>query len=302
MVPLVYYSIANFGDPRYERQWCQSIRSLRAYNERVPVHLVLYNGASDSIVREADRHRVTVHMAGDFASRLRDLIPRHADPLSRNPSLHKVLSLHFLTAGDASQILYLDCDTFFFADVLPLFEQYRNHHFYAREEPLSRRSHYGYRPSYLDEAVLAKTYEAEGLAFIPPYNTGVFLLNRGLSVRLTEASGKFLGYAWRLLLDMSENEQLAQKCNLVLMFEVWRSLKHADLPPLRYPSSNCWILEEIAMLFTLAGIPGLTHDALLREDVAQNGEYGQLAVSRRPTLVHYYSVLEQRFFEHVKRL
>jgi hypothetical protein len=78
-------------------------------------------------------------------------------------------------------------------------------------------------------------------------------------------------------------------------------LKHADFPPLSYPSNNCWILDEIAMMFTLAGVPGLTHDALRRKDVAQSDEYDTPAGSPRPTLVHYYSVLEQRFFEHLKR-
>jgi hypothetical protein len=301
VAPLVYYSIADFGDPRYERQWRQSIRSLRAYNELVPVHLVLYNGAPKSILREADLYRVTVQAAGSLASRLHDLIPRYADALSRHPVLHKVLSLHFLPAGGVSQILYLDCDTFFFGDVFALFEQYRDRHFYAREEPLSRRSHYGYQSSYLDEDALAQTYAAERLAFIPPYNMGVFVLNRGLSSQLARVSGKFLVYAWRLLLDISENQRLARRCNRVLLSEVRRSLKHADFPPMSYPSNNCWIVDEIAMMFTLAGVPGLTHHSLRRKDVAQGDEYNTPAGSPRPTLVHYYSVLEQRFFKHLKR-
>jgi hypothetical protein len=87
----------------------------------------------------------------------------------------------------------------------------------------------------------------------------------------------------------------------VLLSEVRRSLKHADFPPMSYPSNNCWIVDEIAMMFTLAGVPGLTHDALRRKDVAQSDEYDTPAGLPRPTLVHYYSVLEQRFFEHLKR-
>ncbi len=301
-MPLVYYSIADFGDPRYERQWCQSIRSLRAHNARVAVHLLLYNEASASIMREAERQHVTVHRVGSYRRRLQELAPQHGHALSRYPIFHKMLSLQFLPAGNAAQILYLDCDTFFFGDVMALFRKYRSHDFYAREEPFSRRSHYGYRSSYLNEDSLAETCAAEGLAFIPPYNAGIFMLNRRTWRALAGARREFLLYAWRLLLGISENAQLARECNPALLDGVRRSSKRANTQtPLPYPSSNWWILDEIAMLLTLAGIPGLTHGTLRRKDAAQNGEF-QDARAPRPTLVHYYSVLEEQFFERVKRL
>jgi hypothetical protein len=58
LVRLVYYSLASFGKQKYERQWVQSIRSLRAHNKSVPVHLVHYNAPSDSMLREAERQSI----------------------------------------------------------------------------------------------------------------------------------------------------------------------------------------------------------------------------------------------------
>jgi hypothetical protein len=301
-MPLAYYSLANVGDIKCERQWSQSIRSLRAYNNHVPVHLVVYNVASDAVLREADRHQIMVHRVGDYQSRIHDLIPQHAAALCHYPSLHKILSLQFLPVGDASQVLYLDCDTFFLGDVMNLFRKYRSHHFYAREEPWSRRSHYGYRPSYLDERLLAATVESEGLTFIPPYNTGVCMLNRGLWMSLAQACSKFLGYLWRLLLDICNNDQLARECSSTLLHELRLGRKRSRDSALTYPSSNWWIVEEIAMLMTLGSIPGVTHDALHKEDAVQNGEYDNPSRSAHPVVVHYFSHFEERFFQRVPRL
>jgi hypothetical protein len=268
----------------------------------MPVHLVVYNAASDAVLREADRHQIMVHRVGDYQSRIHDLTPQHAAALCHYPSLHKVLSLQFLPVGDASQVLYLDCDTFFLGDVMNLFRKYRSHHFYAREEPWSRRSHYGYRPSYLDERLLAATAESEGLTFIPPYNTGVCMLNRGLWISLAEASGKFLGYLWRLLLGICDNDHLARECGSTLLHELRHSRKRSIDTALTYPSSNWWIVEEIAMLMTLGSITGVTHDVLRKEDAVQDGEYDNPSRSPHPIVVHYFSHLEDRFFQRVKRL
>ena len=158
----------------------QSIRSLRRHNAAVEVHLVLYGEVPSAIVREAERQRVALHCVGSFRERLEDVCPGHADALSAYPALHKTLSLRFLPARRSRQVLYLDCDTFFFGDVASIFASHQSRHFYAREEPWSRRSPYGYRPSYLDEDALARICAAERLRFVPPCNTGVMLFNHGL--------------------------------------------------------------------------------------------------------------------------
>jgi hypothetical protein len=71
---------------------------------------------------------------------------------------------------------------------------------------------------------------------------------------------------------------------------------------LSYPSSNWWIVEEIATLLTLGGLNRLTHDVLRRADVAQNGEFNDPYGSSPPTLVHYFSSLEDEFFGRVGRI
>lgn len=292
-MPLAYYSIADFGDARYERQWMQSVRSLRAHNSRTELHLVAYNDLPDALRREADHQRVVVHDAGDYRERLRELAPDQADALAHYPVLHKVLSLRFLPAPRDAQVLYLDCDTFLLGAVAELCRRYHHRHFHAREEPWSRRSHYGYRSSYLDEDGLAVSCRREGLAFVPPYNTGVFMLNDELATALAGSAGRFLHWAWRLLLGIAADGRLAQHCNPALLRAARRVPKRPDTPPLRYPSSNWWILEEIAMLLTLGGIPTLTHEAFSRADVAQNGESDP---ARRPIVAHYYSHMEEQFF------
>jgi lipopolysaccharide biosynthesis glycosyltransferase len=220
-VQFVYYSLASVGKRRPERQWLQSIRSLRAHNKSVQVHLIHYNAPSDLLLREAERQQVTIHRAGDYRDRLEEALPGHGRALTHYPHLHKLLSLQFLPVQSASQVLYLDCDTYFFRDVASLFSKYQKHHFYAREEPGSRRSPDGYEPSWsLNEETIAETCKKEGLNFIPPYNNGVFILNHDLQADLVRASREFLCYAWRLLLGISENEQLARQCEPALLREV----------------------------------------------------------------------------------
>jgi hypothetical protein len=300
---MVYYSIASLGDPKYDRQWIQSIRSLRLYNQNIPIHLLLYNRPSPSILAEAGRRRVTVHMLGEYRDRLRELLPKRGNLLSSYPTFHKVLSLRSLPADTSSRVLYLDCDTFFFGDVAALFHKYRAHHFYAREEPWSRRSHYGYRPSYFDEDRLRETAHGEGLAFVAPYNTGICLFNHGVSLRIGAASRRFLSYAWRLLVGICHDSGLGDTDQTDLFDRVRPTLVQSDLRSrLLYPSGNWWILEEVAILLTLGGIPDLSHDVIRRADALQNGEFSRQVNAERPTVVHYYSHMEKQFFRRVPRL
>jgi hypothetical protein len=299
----VYYSLANLGDQRYVRQWLQSIRSLRRYNASVEVHLVLYGAVSGEVIHESERQHVALHCVGGYRERLEETDPEHAAVLCRYPALHKILSLRFLPLRNARRVLYLDCDTFFFSDVASIFANHQSRHFYAREEPWSRRSPYGYKPSYLDEDALVRICAGERLQFIPPCNTGVMLFNHGLWAPVAAAAQQSLSYCWRLLAGICEDEGLARECGPALREEVKRSLERSrERPALPYPSSNWWIVEEIATLLMLGGLEGLTHDVLRRVDVAQNGEWNGAQGAQRPTLVHYFSHFEDEFFGRVGRI
>jgi hypothetical protein len=277
---LVIYSLAALGSPACERQWMNSIRTLRRFNRHVPVHLALYGQPRAETFAEADRQGVEVAFHGPYEALFAHR-PRGAARLfAANPTLHKILSLRALTERDLGQVLYLDCDTHLFGDVGQLFRRYHHLHFVAREEPGSRRSHYGYDPAAIDEDVCARTAMAEGLSFVPPYNTGVMLMNGGLWRHLGALGEEFLNFVWRLTPGAAP-------------------MAHR----LPYPSANAWIVEEIALWLTLGRLPNLTHGTFAALDVAQNGEAATIAPDgARPILAHYFSGWEDAFFDHLRTL
>jgi hypothetical protein len=276
---LVYYSLAALGSNACERQWVQSIRSLRRFNPTIPVRLFLYGSPSPDTWAEAVRMRVEVTDLGNYSNCFAHLPQGRAAVLETHPTLHKILSLRHLPDAAYDQVLFLDCDTFFFADVEHLFARYHAHHFCAREEPGSRRSHYGYDPACIDEDALFELAMQEGLVPVPPYNTGAMIFNGGLWNQLAALGDEFLDFTWRLLGARGDKgDRLA------------------------YPSSNAWIIEEIAFWLTLGRFPSLTHQAFARDDVAQNGEVAGRIAAYRPLLAHYYTAGEAYFFHEVQRL
>jgi glycosyl transferase family 8 len=304
-VKLVYYSLAALGNEACERQWTQSIRSLRRHNPRIPVCLIVWGTPRTETLAEAARQHVRVIDAGAYRRLFMHLPPAWGEVLARNPTLHKILSLRHCAAHGPDQVLYLDCDTFFFGDVERLFELYRGRHFLAREEPGSRRSHYGYDRSYIDEDMLTEVAQSEGVAPIPPYNTGVILMNGGLWDHLRALADYFLLCAWRLMVGLRFASPLGAAVDAAVAPLLDRAVTDEDRRHrLVYPSSNAWIVEEIALWLTLGRVAGLTHDAFERTHVVQNGE--ALEIGRRsdplPIVAHYFGGWEQRFFAHLLAL
>ncbi|MGD0603949.1 MAG: hypothetical protein ABSA53_10165 [Streptosporangiaceae bacterium] len=192
----VYYSLAADPSGIREWQWTRSVRSLRRYNPDVSVVLFLYGGARAELVDTADRAGVQIVPMGEFAEALGDIPSHWRDALSAFPTLHKLLSLRGLSsAGSFSHLIYLDCDTYFFGDVAALTARYGQCDWYAREEPGSSRSHYGYDPSYLDEHALGAMAHSQGLIQVPPYNTGVMVLRADLARTLVTLLDDFIWYA-----------------------------------------------------------------------------------------------------------
>lgn len=296
---LVYYSIANDDSGRCERQWIRSIRSLRRYNRSMPVHLTVYGRPARTLMREAKAHGVTVHLIADYRACFRGVpAPRH-EALAYYPTLHKFVSLRYIPRTASSRILYADCDTCFFGDVAALFERYASRHWYAREEPRSRRSHYGYDPSYVDEDKLARIARAESLRFVSPHNTGVCIMNHGLADALAARSHELLRYAWRLLVGLHRKPVCPPELAALLRKAVVAGDRRDAID---YPSSNAWIVEQIATWMTLGSIPNLRHGVLQRKDVLQNGEFEDARSPLRCVMVHYYSTFERPFFERFERV
>ena len=300
----VYYSLANAPDAGREQQWTQSIRSLRRYNAEITVWLFLFNGATAELLREADRQRVHVHYLGEYGELFRQTHGR-GSVLALYPTFHKFLVLAHASLGDIIQILYLDCDTFFFENVDRLFDRYSAHQWYAREEPSSRRSHFAYDPNHIDEDLLEHVAQCEGLRHVFPFNSGVCLLNHGVWHELERLRIPYLDLAWRLLCGRELN---GHNPSLVRDPEIHQAVLSTvtDIDRTRalpYPSLNTWIIEQIALWLALGYLPDFSLGTFAPSDVPQGGEFHDVLRSRhRCILAHYYSGTESEFFELVGRI
>jgi hypothetical protein len=300
---LVYYSLANVPDSRLTEQWVQSIRSLRLYNRTIPVWLFLYNGAHSALLREADRQNVLVHDLGSYPEFLRGM---HAPSsvLALYPTFHKFLQLGRVP-DDVEQVLYLDCDTFFFDDVNRLFQRYSAHDWYAREEPSSRRSHLEYDPSHVDEDLLEHIARSESLRRVLPFNSGVCLLNHRIWREWERLRVPYLDLGWRLLCGRELKEHDAplehdQEARQAVLASITDSDRARALP---YPSQNTWIIEQISLWLALGHLQDFSLGAFTRSDVPQGPEFCEMpGLSQRCVLAHYYSNGEEYFFEAVPRI
>jgi hypothetical protein len=289
---LIYYAMTNCAE-RCSRQWLASIRSLRHHNVSIPVHLVVYDEVPPEIGVEAQRTGVTVHPHGDYARQLERMYAR-GSILARNPTFPKVLALAELATNGTSQILYVDCDTFFFRDPVALFDRYADRTLYAREEPC---------PSNLDEKVLGEIRSRLGLRTILPFNSGVCLFNHRVWTELVRLRTSFLDFAWRLLVGRhavpAGKEPFDELGRAILDATTWLD-RHRALP---YPSDNDWIVEQIALWLTLGRARDVSQGFFEASDVAQGGETLGPALHGGADVVvgHYYSHLEDEFFRRLRR-
>jgi len=287
-VNLVYYSLV-VQSPHTE-QWVQSIRSLRRYNQQISVHLFYYGFLDSSTLAEADRQNVVLHSMGDYAQSFADYGNRQP-VYAHFKHLHKFRNLHLLPQAD--QVLYLDCDTFLFADVERLFATYRDAHWYSREEVMTRRSHFGYNPGWVNEEKLADIADQNRVNRITPCNTGVVLMNHQIWLTIAEYYENFLDFSWRLVVGaigahMKIDPELPE---IRISDEDYRIA-------INYPAASVWIHDEIALWLTLNTIPELIDDTLNRGDVIQGSETTPMP-SQPVILAHYWSSLRDKFFDQV---
>lgn len=300
---IVTYSLSSNGPAQktgYHEQLNYSVKSLRIYNKNVPIHVFLYGEHPSGFIAEIEDRGVSVHQMGAYVDAIKRIRPRAFRALAHYPVIHKWLNFSELERLAPSQILQTDCDTFFFDDVSLLFEHYSERQFYAREEPGSKASHYGYDPFYVNEDALFTLARREGAVEINPYNIGVCILNYGLWTEIAKRNDMFLSYIFRFVASMARNPQTREKLWPDLAELLAQDLvEEPEVSELPFPSSNLWILEQVALWLTLGRISGLTHGFLSRKHVIQGAE--EAGPSKTKVVHHYYGMDKIAFLSEISK-
>ena len=297
---LVCYSVTNCGEGPHLEQLLRSAASLRQYNPNIPVWVFVYGDLPSAVAALLEADHICVKPVGAYIASLRNLSP-HAEVLSSYGVLCKYLSLAELADVDVSQLLSVDCDTFFFDDVSKLFERYAECECYGREEPYSPYCAHS-DAAYLDPAALAALLKSEALREVPTLNAGALLLNRGLHRRVAPMLGFMLDYASRLMmwLRLHHGGALPYKTP-----ECDRGdpvgLAKPPHPPLPFPSSNVWIVDEVAFWMMLGRLPEVSCGIFAWHDFLQGQEFLSTSRELTPALgCHYLGVNEGVFTDWVK--
>lgn len=290
---LVCYSVC--GDGPHVAQLLRSVASLRRHNTAIPVSVFVYGDLPPAAMNRLQAHDVRVRRLESYGARLGKLSP-HAAALSSYPVLPKYLSLVELTELEVSQLLCLDCDTFWFGDVAKLFERYDEHDVYGREEPGSPFSAYA-DSAYINPTTLSALINSQGLRELPTINTGSFLLNHGLHRELAPLVPTLLDYVSRLMMGLCENPSTGDPLPYVIpTCDFQSSDTRANGLPLPFPSSNAWIVDLVAFWLTLGRLSEVSCGMFEQQDFLQGREF-LATTSRQATAVacHYFSVNEALF-------
>lgn len=296
--PAVSYSLLLRGG-NYDAQVARhllSVRSLRRLSPKIAIYLHVFSQQLTAGDQETlERLGVTVRHCGSYRSALREIAgDRGADILRRYAPMHKWLALQWIPPDTHASILSLDNDTYILRDLAGLFEIY-GHDLCAREEPYSRASPLGYRTPYLDEDTLDGLSREEGFPPVPPFNTGVVIMDGRVAARIAENLGTALQYLWRFNLWMCGHPAEQDARDVLEMRAAGVSGVFPSATALRYPSENRWIKEQVSMWLTVGAL-GEPVRLMSPSHIAQGHEYRQIDhAGAHPYLVHYYSINENDF-------
>ncbi len=294
---LVHYSIslaAGERRPDLVAQLDASAGTLRAHNPDVPAVVFLYGTLGADLAAVCRAHGLMVCEQGPYERRLAELCPAGWPALARYPLLHRFLNFRELACAGATQTLYLDCDTIFFDDVERLFDRYADADVAAREEVHTARNQHETDRSFVDEPLLARLAGAEGAVAIAPFNLGVVLFGRAVVATLAAYEALFVDYAWRFALWAAQHPVEGDAAAFGEFLGAAEALALATPDALAralpYPSTNRWILDEVALWMALGHVPGLRVADFDRSDVAENGEFSAAGPAGASwVLCHYYS-------------
>lgn len=276
------------------RQLEISLGTLRRYSPTLDVVLFCHGRLPPRLAALSVEHDVMVHPSPDYARRLRALCPNGWPALLRYPLLHKFLNFDALVGSDVSQLLCCDCDTVFFGPAEPLFERHGDDaDLVAREEVHSSRSAYGADASFIDESLLARLARHEGATPVPPFNLGFVLINRPRWSDWSALQPLFVDYAWRFVCGMALDplDEGAPYAEFAGIEQARERMDANDVArALPFPSSNRWLLDEVALWMTLGHVPGLVTADFPVTAVAQDGEFERVCDARSScTACHYFS-------------
>lgn len=299
----VFYSLAFRGSQIAHVQLIRSIQSIRHFDRDVPVFVFLLGDPPQGFVEALGRLDAKVKRLGGYLEYISRQEPDRAELIALDPKLHRWLVLEEPELKACTRLLYVDSDTFFFASPARLFDRYRIFDLYAREEPFCRRSILGYDPSYVDEEQIAKLREREGVAPVPPFNTGVCIFTREMADAISLVLPRYFDnlfrfFSWFYLNPLPER---AGDSSTGAVYDP-RFRPSADLA-LPYPSNNRWIVDQVAMWLALGKFSDFSYGDLKPSDVWQGAEYHKMfAIAPLPILCHYYGSNTNSFFSHLQRL
>jgi len=282
--------------PKLLRQIVASVRSLRAHNRSAPVHIFAYCDVAE-LGEVKSLPDVTVHDRGSYEERLAHSFGPGRQVLTGYPLLHKALNFDQIRRMSPRRVLLLDCDTFFFADVDILFDSYAKADCYARGYSC-KRSPLGYSQDYLDEDLLGQLACSEGMPTPLPFNSGALLLNHRVWERM-DFESVFVSYIWRFAVWLALNEgqesgsTIDQTLGIKNFGNSIRSLSTEEdiRRAMRFPSGNRWILDEVALWFTVFRVPGFSYQSFEKNDVLLGSEFsGRHYRQTESVLLHYYTV------------
>jgi hypothetical protein len=293
---LAYYSVSlSSADPRPDILWQleTSVRSLRAHNSTIPVYVFVYGDPPETLRARLEGYGITVRYQGRYEDRLRRFAPRVWPVLAHYPILHKFLNFPEIAARAPAQVLLLDCDTVFFRDVESLFDGYSEPDCCARADIGARRGPFEYDPAYLSEETLAAIGEREGVRPTPAFSCGVILFNNRLWRRFRHLETTLLAYAWRLLLWMAlhpvrAGERFVEGRGVGYLRRHFHQFAPGSPPALPYPSSNRWLLEQVALWLALGHVEGLTYRDIRPRHMMYFSEFQRLGTIPRDLVICHY--------------
>jgi hypothetical protein len=296
----VFYSLAFNGSEAPLVQLARSLESLRTFDHDLPVFVFVFGEPPVRFAEVVQQLNARFQPLGDHRAYIARTEPERGELFSLDPKIHRWLVLDEPELKACERMLYIDSDTFFLSPPRRLFDGYRGADLFAREEPFSRRSVLGYKPSYLDEEAIAELRRCDGLTNVPPFNTGVCLFNRKMADAITMSVPRYFDYLFRFLSWFHHHPEpgaLGEDMSTARALHD-RFLGPAAEQALKYPSQNRWIVDQVALWLALGEFSDLRFADFAPSDVRQGGEALQLSpATRRPILCHYFGHNTGRFFE-----